>query len=104
MRGLRPHVFAVDTRDRHRFFHGVAAERLAEFLVEQHLDERRDPLGLIGARGAQRFGKLAGGRTITPRCPQPSATRAKFTLGSSSVPMKLLLYQRIELRFSAPHW
>ena len=42
--------------------------------------------------------------TATPFSPHPSATLAKLKSGFNSVPTKLLSYQRMELRFSAPHW
>src|SRR5262245_34181634 len=55
---LRAHVLAPDAGDDHRLLHGVAAERLAQLLIEDHLDEGRHPVLLRLARLAQRFGQL----------------------------------------------
>jgi len=37
---LRAHVRGADSSHGDRLFHGVAAERLAQFLVDQRLDQR----------------------------------------------------------------
>src|SRR5581483_2408965 len=55
---LRAHVLALDAGDGHRFLHGVAAERLAQLLVENHLDESGDAFFLRLARLTQRVGEL----------------------------------------------
>src|SRR6476661_10908242 len=47
---LRPHVLALDPGDNHRLLHRVAAERLAELLVEDHLDKGCDLALLRRAR------------------------------------------------------
>src|SRR5690349_4353546 len=46
---LRPHVLAVDPGDGDRLLHRVAAEGLAELLVEDDLDEGRLAILLRGA-------------------------------------------------------
>jgi len=46
----QPHISAADTGDLHRLLHRVAAEEFAHFLVENHLEEDRDSLGLIRKR------------------------------------------------------
>jgi hypothetical protein len=38
-RQLRAHVLFIDTGDPYRFFHRIPAERLAQFLVKDHLDK-----------------------------------------------------------------
>src|SRR6185369_14991523 len=55
---LRAHVFAADTGHHRRLLHRVAAERLAELLIENHLDEGRHALLLSLAGRAQRLGQL----------------------------------------------
>src|SRR6056297_2472905 len=55
---LSVHVGGVDTSDSDGLFHRVAAERVAEFLVEQHLDQRRGVvLHLILDRLIERVGE-----------------------------------------------
>ena len=58
---LWTHVFTFDARDHHRLFHGVAAERLAKFLIEDDLDEGRDALFLRFARLPKRLGQFGLG-------------------------------------------
>ena len=40
-RQLRPHVTGINACDFNRSFHRIAPERLAEFLIEDHLDKSR---------------------------------------------------------------
>src|SRR6478735_2144037 len=55
---LRTHVLALDAGHHHGLLHGVAAERLAQLLIENDLDEGRDALLLIFARLAQGLGQF----------------------------------------------
>ena len=62
---LRPHVRLADARNRDRFLHRVAAERLAEFLVENAFDEGRLVVfHLTFDSGSERIGKLFGAANL----------------------------------------
>jgi hypothetical protein len=71
---LRAHVVAVDAGDNDRLLHGVAAERLAQFLIEQHLDEGGFAiLHLPFDRLGQFLGQALLVPDHTPLAPQASA-------------------------------
>src|SRR5690349_24390858 len=58
---LRPHVLPLYAGNHVGRLHGIAPERLAKLLVEDHLDKRADPLLLRLARFSQRLRQLALG-------------------------------------------
>src|SRR5262249_15636393 len=55
---LRLHVLTPDPRHDHRLLHGVAAERLAQLLIEDHLDEGGDAFLLSFTGRAKRLRQL----------------------------------------------
>ena len=73
---LLTHVLAVDAGDLDRLLHGITAERLAELLVEDDLEERRDALLLVGAASLSAAVSSAVVVTCTPLRPQAFATLA----------------------------
>ena len=86
--------------------HGVAAEGLAQLLVDEGLDEGGAAvLHLVADRG--RAGPRSGRPWCAPRRPggrRPGRCRRSTRGRDSSVPTKLSSYQSVEFRFSAPHW
>src|SRR5271154_6991997 len=63
---LRTHVARIDARDGHRFLHGVSTEGVAEFLVEDYLDESGNAHGLRLARARERLAEFSLSRDRDP--------------------------------------